>query len=232
LTAIVKEVANGLGGARDLDTHIAFMRELSGKSLPDADYYPGIRALSDALCLERAGIQRNISSLLKEIDRREIKSQMEEAFKSIPSADRHDNIKLKHLARKKIEKRLDEFLKAVPGRFSWKQTSELHALRIKTKHLRYALESFNPVYDSGLDTYIDAAHSVQDHLGDFHNYDVWLQFTRKFARRHAHDEKLICGIRYVEEECDRRRDDALRSFIRLWDELLHKRKWEKLRDLL
>jgi CHAD domain-containing protein len=232
LTNIVKAVTSGLGQARDLDTHIAFLKELSGKDLPDADYLPGIRALTNTLCVERNRMQSSISLLLQEFGWRDMKNQMEEALKELPVEHKHDKIRLKHLARKKIGKKLDDFLRVVPPSFSWKKTKELHQLRIKAKHLRYALESFNPLYDCALDMYIEAAHAIQDDLGDFHNYDVWLGLTRRFARGHAHDEKLICGVRFVEEECVRRRDEALRSFIQLWDELLSKRKWEKLRGLL
>jgi CHAD domain-containing protein len=232
LTGMVKEVTGGLGRARDLDTHIAFLKELSGQVHLDSDFYPGIRALSDDLCAQRQGLQDTIRLLLNKLDSRKMKDEIGMALKGLPEGHKDDRIGLKRLSRKKISRRLEDFLRAVPGHFSLKMARELHALRIEAKHLRYALENFNPVYEGRLDKYIDAAHGIQDHLGDFHNYHVWLLLTRKFARHHGHNEKLACGIRYVEEECIRRRDEAFRSFIRLWEDLSRKRRWEKLKKLL
>jgi CHAD domain-containing protein len=43
---------------------------------------------------------------------------------------------------------------------------ELHALRLKTKRLRYTLELFRPCYGPGLDTRLSAFRKIQSLLGD------------------------------------------------------------------
>ncbi|MDO8971912.1 MAG: CHAD domain-containing protein, partial [Saprospiraceae bacterium] len=60
--------------------------------------------------------------------------------------------------------------------------SELHAMRIAAKQLRYTLETFAPLYPGELQPYLQAVKAGQELLGDVHDCDVWLAFLPQFVK--------------------------------------------------
>jgi CHAD domain-containing protein len=229
LAGQVKETTCVLGQARDIDTNIAFLDDLA-KEIPDQEYREGILALRDSLFKKRQRTQGNIQVCLNSLDGERIARELDTALIKPTRENGHPKKKLLKLARKKINKRLKEFLEAAPDTISIKNSKQLHKLRIALKHLRYALENFDYLCHGKLKPYIKAAHDLQDSLGDFHNYDVWMRIASDFARRHARGDSnsLLPGIRYAQDSCSSRRDEAYVEFLRLWDKLQQERIWKKL----
>lgn len=81
-------------------------------------------------------------------------------------------------ARKIVAVRTDEFFDFAPFLDDPTNVTELHAMRIAAKRLRYALELFADVLDADAAACIDLVKEFQDVVGDIHDHDVHVDILR------------------------------------------------------
>ena len=91
----------------------------------------------------------------------------------------------------------------------------MHGFRLKTKHLRYTLESFIPLYGPGLKRKIDRLRPIQNTLGDLNDCEVLLREMKQglpdrvFSYvKHRAEEKRKEFLRYWREEFDADGEEA------------------------
>lgn len=79
---------------------------------------------------------------------------------------------------------------------------ELHALRLATKHFRYTLEAFQPVYGKPLQNWLEQLRQVQTLLGDINDCRVALERFEK-------DPEAEHFRAFVHERLETRRSEFL-----------------------
>jgi CHAD domain-containing protein len=94
----------------------------------------------------------------------------------------------------------------------------MHRFRLKTKHLRYTLEAFVPLYGPGFKSKLAALRPIQNALGELNDCEVLLA---EIGGRLSSEVKAFVT---------RRRDEKRREFLRYWrqefDAENQHKKWE------
>ncbi|MDX1980694.1 MAG: CHAD domain-containing protein [Bryobacteraceae bacterium] len=86
----------------------------------------------------------------------------------------------------------------------------LHAFRLLTKHLRYTLEVFRPLYGPAMDGRLAQLRKVQTVLGELNDYAVTRELMRASEDRPHPGTRTL--LEYLDEQEERRRKD----FAELW----------------
>ena len=200
LAAVDREL-RWIGGVtspvRDLDVLVGHLQELRDELEPDQ---AGVGILIAALERERIA-QRE--ALLRAIDGerfRELLRRFEEALPQLVVYD--DDVGLRRLASREYGRLKDAYeeLGADPP------DQELHAVRIKAKHARYAAELAARSESRPIVAVADALRELQDVVGAHQDAVVAEQRVRSLA---APDSALAVG-RIVEREALRRADARAR----------------------
>jgi hypothetical protein len=105
------------------------------------------------------------------------------------------------------------------------RVTELHAMRIAAKRLRYTLEIFQPYITQGtlrknFDRQLAATKKIQELIGEIHDRDVHIPLIYSYLDKHEHKTpELRPGLtRLINEEC-RDRDRIYAEFTSYWDEI-------------
>jgi exopolyphosphatase/guanosine-5'-triphosphate,3'-diphosphate pyrophosphatase len=165
---------DALGPLRDVDVASEFL--LKHKRL-FATKLAGAKAASWSASLrgERINKERSALARLKKLQRTGLIAALEKELGKMSRRKLPDEHGLlSALGGAMIMKRLEAMmaLKNYAGRPTC--TKELHQLRLAVKKLRYAMENFDPFYAGALNVSINHCKRLQTHLGDMHDYDVWL----------------------------------------------------------
>jgi CHAD domain-containing protein len=142
-----------------------------------------------------------------------------------------------------ISLKLDEMLAYEPYVRQPERVEELHAMRIAAKRLRYTIEVFEPLYHEELKSSRQVVREAQTILGDIHDYDVWVEYLPQFLEEervrtleyfgHTRPLNLLkAGILYLQQDCQQRRDQRYKEFVKFWEELQHQAVWENLEQIL
>ena len=100
-------------------------------------------------------------------------------------------------ARRVLEVRLGELLALAPAVTEPAQAREHHDLRIAAKRLRYSLETFAPLFATDLAPLTREVRTIQDHLGQIHDYDVfvpWFERYREYRRIEAENKLKLTTL--------------------------------------
>lgn len=106
-------------------------------------------------------------------------------------------------------------------------TSDLHALRIECKYLRYTLEFFQEVLGQGAPQVIRQVIAVQDHLGEIQDADVASRLLAEYLSKAFKEQALaitpatadLDGVtRYFSHRLDQSRQMAA-TFSPLWKQI-------------
>jgi CHAD domain-containing protein len=111
--------------------------------------------------------------------------------------------------------------------------SEYHALRIRCKRLRYALEFHADVYGKPVRGLLRALAALQSLLGDHQDAEVAVSHLREFCETHgrALRPEAIFAIGKIAERYERRAVKLRRRFPKLYRRIVGQR-WRKLRRAL
>jgi len=203
-----------LGGVtsevRDLDVLIAHLRELLPLLDPD-------QAAAEALVVElQRERQRERDGMLTAIATQRYRDLMHRFAETVPGLHASDgNASLARLARKELDRLRDTYheLDPDPG------DEDLHDLRIRAKHARYAAELAATTAGRQFAELADAIGAVQDVIGAHQDAVVAEQRVRELAT----DESRLAAGRIVEHERQLRREaraalpDAMRRVERRAD---------------
>jgi CHAD domain-containing protein len=177
--AEIKTIASALGGVRDHDVAIITLTETAAEA-PD-DIAAGIRQFAD---LRREKQEEARVELTTALDAEAMLALMRKFTESLDG----DNSQLRagqkrsaplrvyrDVAAEIILKRLNDLEASSDSLYRPLKTKRLHALRIKGKQLRYALQLFEPCWGSPLAVPANKIAGLQSALGKLHDCDVWLR---------------------------------------------------------
>ena len=122
-------------------------------------------------------------------------------------------------ARRVLPRLVRQYFKS--GRKLGEQTAPrvMHAFRLKTKHLRYTLEAFTPLYGAALRPRIDALRQIQNALGESNDCEVLMARMGGQLPQKARTEIV------------QRAQDSRNEFFRYWREEFdangEDKKWER-----
>lgn len=241
----IRAVTKALGAARDLDVQI----ELIEKLLPqytDARLSPGIRRIQLRLKQQREAAQTQVVESMKILESDETLRNI--ARWAAPWLEKAESIYLYspalfELAFTAIKNRLQEMMAFEELVRDPENVSELHAMRISAKRLRYTMETFESLYGDQIKPFINQTKKLQDLLGSIHDADVWMQMIPQFIDEEEQRMKtyfghsrplrrLLPGLREFAEDRKRVREQDYASFIQEWDKTRKTGLWDKLETLI
>ena len=175
------------GPVRDLDVLIEHLRGLVEQLDPDQ---AGGEAIIAALARERLRQRETLVAAIDTERYRELIARFEEALPGLASQDR--GVSVTRLARKEFER-----LRSAYGELGDNPPDEeLHAVRIRAKHARYAAELAARSEGQPLASLANAARDLHDLIGDHQDAVVAEQRVRALAG----DESRLAAGRIVELE--------------------------------
>jgi len=241
----VRSLTRALGEARDCDVQIIYLTEFM-ESLETRRQKEGIRRLLLRLTQKRAGIQTAVVKAVTRLEDGRILTEMQELFRTVLGSMAFDKPEKPGsyafmLASREIKNLLGELFGFEMYIRDPARSAELHQMRIAAKHLRYAMESFEPLFRTRLRKPIKAAKAIQEILGDIHDCDVWAHFLPVFLEDEAEKAvvysgnvriipRLRTGIMLLEKDRSEFRAKRYDEFLRVWEESLGV--WQTLSDFL
>ncbi|MFZ3070265.1 MAG: CHAD domain-containing protein [Anaerolineaceae bacterium] len=241
----VGKVTRALGEARDLDVQLEVLKE-AAVQFNTPRFSPGIRRLDLRLSQRRNEAQAHVNAAMDLM----IEDRLLERIGkwAAPLLSNADSVylyspALYQLAFGGVKTRLDDLLTHVPFIYDPQNTSELHAMRISAKRLRYTLEAFEDLYGPQIKPYISVTRKLQDLLGTLHDLDVWIAYIPEFIEEErgriwgyfGNDrplKRLIPGLEAFKLSRIAIRQDTYADFIQEWDGIEQAETWEKLLRLI
>jgi len=211
----LKWLGTGLGRVRDLDVLHAHLRSQL-QALPAPERKAGRQYLLRALEADRVRARATLRVALTGPRYARLLARLETAL--VHPAARPSAVLLSDIAASEFKK-LRKAVKKLPGQPS---AEELHAVRIKVKHGRYAAELVQPIIGRRAERFIAKAKKLQDILGEHQDAVVAEEYLRKVIARTPAAQALVQPL--IERQ-RRRRETALAAFGKKWPRL--KRRGQK-----
>lgn len=237
----VRKVTRALGEARDLDVQLALIDEV----LPDfssSRLSPGIKRLQLRFKQKRAEAQKHVISAMEMIIADRLLERI--GLWAAPLVTDTGSVYLYSpvlytLAFDGIKKHLDELLAHVPFIHDPENITELHAMRISAKRLRYTLEAFQDLYGGNLKPFINQTRKLQDQLGLVHDMDVWIMVIPDFIEEErarifgyfGHEgplKRLLPGLEAFKASRIQVREATYAEFLQEWAQIEQTGVWEGL----
>jgi len=144
-----------------------------------------------------------------------------------------------------ISDRIDELLALERHIRDPLRVSELHAMRIAAKRLRYTLEIFEPFYEGRMAEPLTQVKNLQELLGAIHDADVLVPELLQFLRRDlrpAAGKRCVSGVYAADLDsaygilrlCKMKRAERerlYREFLKQWRALKRARFFTSLREM-
>ncbi|GHS95417.1 CHAD domain-containing protein [Synergistales bacterium] len=244
-----KRLTRTLGSARDLDVQIEALDSADRDNL-------GLSRLLLRQRQKRAALNKKLARVVSEF---EIASSVKAATSRVRvilgeacienKLSPEDGIRTLEdkAARQKIidevKDRAARFLGFSDDALNKSDPELLHEMRKAAKHLRYALEIYNPIFENRLSEYVKKIKPLQDVLGKIHDTDVWLSFLpyfliderEKMAQYQGHVRnfgRIAKGILSFESLKRAERERLLAEFAPLWKKTLAERWWDDVFHVL
>jgi CHAD domain-containing protein len=247
LTAWEKEIrgiTRALGAARDADVQIEALDKFA-QTLAQPKLKPGLDRLLLRLRQYRTTLQPVVVKALDRFDSSSTLAGMR-AELSGPAAQQAGPPFSQALylhARDSILPRLDEFLAYDSIVAQVERVTELHAMRIAAKRLRYTLEAFSPLYANGLKPWLPSIRDHQETLGSIHDCDVWTTFLPEFREQelkrvlafYGYNRpyyRLLPGLDAFFHDRADSRAQLYRGFVPEWEKQQKKRFWQGLVNII
>jgi CHAD domain-containing protein len=226
----LRGITRALGAARDTDVQIELLAGFES-SLLEPRAHLGIRRLLLRLRQQRAGLQAKLLRALQQLEEGQALEKIEEVLTPLalptPEAGAPSTHQLYQRTAHFVQRCLDDFLAYETFIFNPANITQLHAMRISAKHLRYTLETFAPLYSDGLEEEIRAVRKVQEYLGEVHDCDVWADFLPRFIAEERERSRVyyghlrvfssfLPGLNLFAQERAARRVAVYREFIQRW----------------
>lgn len=237
----IRAITRALGAARDTDVQIEHLTELVSRLTPPER--AGVRRLLLRLRQRRREMQKDVLKALRRLEKDDLVAEITQKlapFEIYKNQLDLNDPPLRKLAAEQIQARLDEFLAFEPYTNRPECVSELHAMRIAGKHLRYTLEFFAPLFEDELKPFIKSLRQCQDLLGAIHDADVWIAYLPQFIEEerqrtieyfgHARPfKRLLPGLLYYQKLREEERQNLYQQFVNSWQEWQAENLWENLR---
>jgi len=244
-TREVRKITRALGVARDTDVQIDLVKGIIS-SLPAANLHDGLRRLILRQSQQRMKLQARVLLAVDELTGSGILTDMVDQFTTtlaqFPQALPNTR-SLYQLGLNSLTLRLDEFLAYEQYIYFPEKITELHAMRIASKKLRYEMEIFAPLYPEELKSFLQAIRKTQETLGNIHDCDVWAitlpQFMEKERQRilkfygsQSPFKRLIPGIEYFQKNRIEVRKQQYELFLLDWEKWKNGGLWEEFRGIV
>lgn len=238
----IRSITRALGAARDTDVQIFHIENIYNHTT-DKRIRPGLNRLLLRLRQNRQKLQHNVLASLDKLIQSGVLEDITTAIgkKMMPEdPGLPQSGALYTLSHNLINSRLDELYSYEPFIHKPECKTELHAMRIAAKHLRYTLETFTSLYPGTLDAYISRVRKMQDLLGEIHDRDVWIDFLPQFVEqetgrviKYSGSRRamtfFIPGVQYLEGLEQDLRGSNYSDFLTIWDKWQEARLWPSLR---
>ncbi|NMC21939.1 MAG: CHAD domain-containing protein [Thermogutta sp.] len=224
----LRDLASGLGKARDTDVQIAAMLGRLGES-DDPEIRHGMVFWIAGLELARSRCQPQIRQAVRRFLRtgtlREMREWLSDAKRTLATTAGEFEAPpagyQKHLLR-----RMGRFLEYSDSlRDEW-DIARHHEFRIAAKKFRYTLEICAPVLGADFEVALEAVREMQSYLGEIHDCDVWVAELEGAVRRLEAGEKLlpgwmnqerfVVGLDFLKESCRERRRQLFAAACAFW----------------
>jgi putative phosphoesterase len=214
----VRTVTTACGAARDADVLIMFLEKYLVHADPQTA--PGVQHLIMMMKTRRAVMQSDVVNVLGSLESSGILTAITDACRSIlPSGGLNDvgsaSPSTYENAREHIINRLDELLELEPFVHDQAAFKEHHEMRIAAKRLRYTMEIFAPLYESGLKDQIELMKQFQDVLGEMHDCYVWSHDLQTLSNIIPSEAKY--GLERLLVYFGTLQKSGYRTFVYLWD---------------
>jgi CHAD domain-containing protein len=194
LSTVLKQIENladALGEVRDQDVAIMGLQKLASGAPIEA------AAVVDQLIQARETIRKQAR---KDLQRELLKSRLTQCQKDFATAldaatapsksgkrlsqtdEAQGEVTYRDVARRTITNRLKEVEKLSAGLYQPLKIKPLHRMRIGAKHLRYALELFEPCWGTGISIFAKRIAALQSSLGELHDSHIWIGTFGKHLR--------------------------------------------------
>lgn len=237
----IRGITRALGAARDADVQIEHLTELVSHLSPPER--AGVRRLLLRLRQRRREMQPKVNKALRQFERSGLVAEISQKLAPFEIYKSQLNLQSTALLRtgaEHIQQKLDEFLAFEPYVFQPECVSELHAMRIAAKHLRYTLEFFAPLYPDELKGTLKILRSCQDALGAIHDADVWVASLPDFIeeeRQRTVDyfghprpfKRILPGLLFYRQMRQQERETLYQKFVENWQQWQQENVWGSLR---
>jgi len=222
----IRSLGRLLGQARDLDVKIGFLKKLPAIAKKPS-LKSGMKKIIILLQKERARLQPRIIKTLADLHKKGTFKKIEQMLMTVPQ-ESLDSQKLYKIAEKKIFKRLKKFLAYESYVRKPKHINELHQMRIAAKHLRYTLESFEPLYGLKMGVFVRRVMTIQGYLGEVHDFDAWKSFLDHLGSPGKSEQDLKEAVEFFGRRCESLKEQGYKKFVGVWGQVKQQKTFEQL----
>lgn len=179
----IRDLAKALGQVRDYDVAVLTLQRLAAKA--PVKLTAGVCLLGESREALRRGARADLERILSRDFLAELKKEFQVTLEHSPKllrAARTTKPKgglvqpsYRTIARSIILTRLEELEKLSTNLYHPHKSKPLHEMRIGAKHLRYALQLFEPCWGPSLTIFGKKLAELQTSLGELHDCDVWIE---------------------------------------------------------
>lgn len=241
----IKRITKALGAARDTDVQFDWLRKLLAKST-DPAWRPGINRLMLRLFQQRQRLQLKVVDALDRLETSHTLDDLGTLLRDQVVQARLNAVdpyatEVYLRAAEAIRLQLEHFLAYDMYVYQPEHSTELHAMRIAAKHLRYTLEIFAELYKDNLKQPLKVVKDMQELLGDLHDSDVWIDFVPKFMLEErartadyfgvdTYADRFVPGLQALQADRQRYRQKCYEDFVKAWERAQADDVWNKLRE--
>ncbi len=243
----ITQLTSELGLARDKDVQIEQLKHFSGLTSDDR-CQEGVNQLKLRLIQRREKLQKRVDNVIDHIVDSGYMQDMKRWTRKTIKARRvdqyvFDSKKEFKLVQSLVADKVNRVRKLAESLKDESRVSEHHKMRIATKHLRYGLELFNPLFQQQLDPMIKKVKKFQTLLGDVHDSDNWVLIIDKFKVKELkrtetyfgsihYFDRYKAGIQFLREHSiEKRKIDFCRS-REFYEECEAGKIWQSLNDII
>ena len=218
----VRRMTRALGPVRELDVALSHLDELAARNLVSSR---AVAAVRQSLARERLACRRTMLDAISPGRLERLRQRLRHVSHGPPPAA--GGATALDRAHRRVARRARR-LTAIIGRTGGLYLPErLHAVRVATKKLRYALEVERELKRSRATARIEQLKRLQDLLGEIRDFEVLIDRTRQVQAELAHSDRamaleLDALVRALEAECRRNHATYMRrrpSILKLCEEL-------------
>lgn len=224
----LRDLASGLGKARDTDVQIAAMLGRLGESA-DPEILRGmvfwIAGLERARSRCQPQIRRALRRFLRTGTLRQMREWLSDAQRTLATVvGKSETPPAGYEGR--LLRRMTRFLQHGDSLQDESDVVRHHEFRIAAKKFRYTLEIYAPVLGTHFEVALEAVREMQSYLGEIHDCDVWVAELEAAVRRLKAGEKLlpgwmnqdrcVAGLDFLKESCRVRRRQLFAAACAFW----------------
>ncbi len=234
--AALRDLASGLGKARDTDVQIAAVLGRLGES-DDPEIRRGmvfwIAGLERTRCRCQVQVRHALRRFLRTGTLRRMREWLNEAKRTHAAfVGKLESPPAGY--ERRLLRRMEQFLEYGDSLQDEMDVARHHEFRIAAKKFRYTLEIYAPALGTQFEVALEVVREMQSYLGEIHDCDVWDAELEAAVRRLKVGDKLLpgwmnqercaAGLEFLKEACRVRRRQLFAATCAFWHD-------EKVADL-